>query len=291
MLKFIFTVGLPGSGKTTYCKKISRTGIRNLYFDADNYEGTITDLTDELKDKFEKYVNYSYDYFIYVDGMFISEDIQKEVVEAFRKNSRFTTKFIIFLASTSVLLYNDNLRVISGEREKNSAITINNSRVDINYINQNKLCQSTINVQKFDYFTIFYEGVSSDFYEGSDNGCINSEKWSTGGTYGTCWDEHGPTPVDADCEGRIDRTDFHDLFVVLDKLYNTKVDENIAEFYDDLFDTDTDYEDDYYGGCQNSEFRTVSIERLVRRYHNLEHEIEEDFDYDLIKLEYPQLFI
>ena len=291
-LTFIFPVGLPGSGKTTYLKNLAtNVSMWNTveYFDADKGFSSIDELVNALDKKYNKKYPTDYSPIILVDGLFISNEVHKKIIESIDKKIKYASrKFIVFNGDKETLLFNDAKRFNSGERAKNTAISIKNLKMETNYIRENKLIKEEIKVEKFNY--LYNLRKSLDVGD-----IISSSQWSTGGTYGTCWDEDGPTEVYPDEPLKINRHDFWELFSVLDKLYKFKSEKEvdlISYIYEDLADIEEEDESDYYGGCQTHDRYKIYTSEIIRLFHKDKYGIEgEDFNSAYIEENFPEIFI
>jgi hypothetical protein len=301
MLYLEFPVGLPGSGKTTQYHKNSKYYLTYEYFDADHYNGTINDLITELN--LEYNISSEKDMYIYVDGLFLDSKVHKKIVESCKKfNNDY--KFRIFRGSIPDLIHNDKLRVQSGKREKTSHIIIQNRTLDTQYLLKNDLIQEVRQVSRYGFiYDTKVEMVENCYVSSKDSIC--SEKWSNGGTYGTCWDDDGPREVSAEPEGGFNKSDYEDLFKVLEFLYKKYSAELInlssmeigtflyskVHFYTHLAETSESEESDYYGGCQFYAHWHIDPSSLVKEYFQLNFGVSRDYDYSEIQIDFPEYFI
>jgi len=122
-------------------------------------------------------------------------------------------------------------------------------------------------------------------------GDISSEDYiRDGSTYGTCWDDNGPT------EEQADYFEFHPT-LLMDKMKPLfdffgidGYELNLDEHQDFLFDEYETEEGDYYGGCSLRVRYDLNNENLVRLI------VSKKFGYDNITKEefeekHPELFL
>lgn len=114
-----------------------------------------------------------------------------------------------------------------------------------------------------------------------------SARWADGGTYGTCWDENGPSDCSHDTP--TDQFTFYEYDYVLEKFFD-EVNDIIRERYKNCLIEDEESETDYYGGCAEYGILYFNTEGLIRDI------LEDLYGYknmsiDEAKYELPELFL
>jgi len=287
-------VGLPGSGKSTYIDNKLLNNKRNVKIDADNADfNSIDDLVTLVNN-----INRTspQGMFTYIDGLFLSNVIQEKLYNKLVPKgllyNAFDVRFILFEGSNETLLYNDNLRVQGGEREKNSAVTIRNAVLQTTFLKTKTY--ERIEVAKYDYLKKYEMAICSEL---GINETLRSTNWTTGGTYGTCWDDDGPTEVSPDSPINIfDTYDFSDFTKLVEYLHRTEklslgnIEDKYGEKY--LYIMMTDYEDesDYYGGCQSYENYYTNVSDVLEVYYREVHGVLE-YNSEYIELNHTELLV
>ena len=93
------------------------------------------------------------------------------------------------------------------------------------------------------------------------------ETWSLGGTYGTCWDEDGPSEISA--QEPLDELNYEDYELVIKKLWGSIPDEIFQkklDQYKEVLDYTEDSESDYYGGCEENSTISFNTTELINMY-------------------------
>lgn len=233
MDKLIITVGLPGSGKTTWSKEQARQNKKIKHIDIDYHmfeDDNYTDIEDEQERfikilKEEQDSNYQANI---IDGLFLNtQDIIKILL-----NISYLPDEILEIhywnENRELCLYNDR-----GRREKDSKITIDNfklEKIDIQEI-KDTLCKHVDEMEKiyhwretcydFDIVIVEHEVeekpewlIFTDEYDidMDENNEIVSETWKVGGTW---WSYTG---AEGDIEPESQPSSFRKLDEILDEL-------------------------------------------------------------------------
>lgn len=239
--------GLPGSGKTTFVK-----GKRHV-IDFDTINKNLREAKPELSGaerllialKGTVYYKTTISSEHYYDGLFTNQSQYEILVEYIEKN--FKNRDIIFhfwKENREACLWNDR-----GRRELSSAATIKNcllEKPDIKALS--KIHQRTFLVEhevimksKKDLWLdeVVWEG--SEYWSGRTN--MDSDSWSLGGTWGSCWDDtlHSCSPD----EPLASFKEFDDLMI--------RICPNIGfmqykVIYNNSVSMRTSSDHDYYGG-------------------------------------------
>lgn len=269
-ITFNIMMGLPGSGKTHYCKNqhdFNNYDVEYIYIDLDEHMKETSDVGEILWDEFNKkclteqryyYENKKRD--VYIDGLILNKDILKKIICAcitYTNDSSYTStvSFVIHMwdDDRKVCIHNDKYRVESGQRTESSEITIRNIVYESIFKRDIENIISSITEQTYPIHIINHEvyKVSSyntilEPYKNDNHGkeFLVSNTWSGGGTAGSCWSD-GLTTISADPIPEF--TEFDDMllnicpnisFLQYKKLYNSCV---IVDEYQ---------ERDYYGGSE-----------------------------------------
>ena len=112
-----------------------------------------------------------------------------------------------------------------------------------------------------------------------------SENWSKGGTYGTCWDENGPSTLSE--EDPISITDFYEFVNTLALISNNTA--NPLDYESCIEEVQED-EADYYGGCAYYGFYVFNTDILIKSYLVNTYGIT-NFSKTYVEKNYPELLI
>jgi len=260
-------VGLPGSGKTFFAKKRVKT-LNYFYVDGDQFlNNPIEKLIDYIKSEENKHTK------IIVDGLFLTRKIQQIFIDAFSDNgNNGKIIFTYFSPDREACLYNDKKR----NREINAEITIKNAKIERP---NPSFLHEVITVKKFNYVNDIMEEIKIKDFE------IQSERWCTGGTYGTCWDEdEGPTELG---EEEALPYDSCSAYTKILQYYFSNW-ENYIEKYSFCLDEITEDEADYYGGCAHYSLWDLDADILIR---NIVYDLYGVENIEKIKETHPELFL
>jgi hypothetical protein len=260
-------IGLPGSGKTTFLKS-----CHGLYFDGDSYN-SLEDLADDVNHKTAKND-------VYIDGLFLTEKVREEF-ELYLYTSNIT--YLYWEPNREACLYNDSQR----DRPLTSAVTIRNAVIE--KPTRGKII--TMPTKKYDGVTALLEHFQLTGLYGDD--VYYSEEWSNGGTYGTCWDEDGPSEVSAGTP--LDPIAIFDDYPSGQYLNEFKERtgfdlSTLTTTNPDIFYEKDCSESDYYGGHEYRERWEVKAYDLVAAYLSHHYNIT-DISHDEIREKLPELFI
>lgn len=260
-MKLLFTVGLPGSGKTTCLENLRKDyencGESVLIIDGDSFDD-LNKLLDYVETivKFNEYDN------VYVDGLFNDKILQNKIATKYRYIvERFG--FIYFIPNIENCLFNDNLR----DREKKSRILIKNMKVDKP---DNELIYTTKEVKKYNIIKIMSENLDEKGIFISDNGEINGETISLGGDWKDCWDRGGT--IEADDVTELCYETFPLYYDLCDIL---KID---PDTYDYIVEEDEWCETDWYGGSYDEMSYKININYLLEKVFEDKCFLNEDYD-------------
>ena len=129
MKKFIITMGLPGSGKTSWCKKEKEKHIDCQYIDVDYYIKNSMYSGSE-KERLEKMLLDKLDYrnnVIILDGLFTIEDDIKFIIDNLQQDKirQFDIEIHFWEENRKACLWNDRYR-----RDQTSTFSINNLKLE-----------------------------------------------------------------------------------------------------------------------------------------------------------------
>jgi len=255
--KLILPIGLPGSGKT-YLGSQMCNNFSYRHFDADYYfkNGVgLDEILERVKDELEFHENG-----LYLDGLFTTEKVINKILDLKIDNKMLNIEVIYWSAfdnDRENCIKNDNLR----NRDKSSYQTIIGSpKPFCPSENDDRVSKLTIReVKSYDYLDILVDEV--DVYD------TRSSEYTTGGTYGTCWDEDGPSEYSVDYDD-----DDYDLlteysFRNILKLFDLEVEELSEETIQkckNIVNEHSDSELDYYGGCREFDYYEYDLKDMIR---------------------------
>jgi hypothetical protein len=186
------TVGLPGSGKTTWAKKSSSISYnRHNYLDCDLIKST-----NDLLERIENYITSKQD--LYIDGLFLNNKIIETIIEFCENNKNKIGIFYIHYWEPDIeaCLWNDKYR-----RAINSKITIKNAKIDFNYKELKDKFKGktkfaidiqTHEIMKTPKWKKFATKLGYSFYTlNGESPEFRCESWSNGGTWRDCWGSSG----------------------------------------------------------------------------------------------------
>lgn len=285
--------GLPGSGKTTFietkfkefCKKSPLREYVRIDVDklrTDDYwkyptvynlprEEFREKIKDELSRSLVTYEGHIISDGIIVDGLFLTNqmiiDAIEDSIEVF-KNKELDLQFVIdsWNENRKACRINDIIR----DRYHYAAVSIRRApfeRVDIERIKSLfpnytiGLCKHTV-YEPTPKETFFARGLVS--VKNSDK-IISSDTWSGGGDYRCCWDNYShPIYPDEDPDR------FYELDEFLRRVGVTLTQKDYEHVFYCLVQTETNYDYDCYGGCEERRWYEINIDSLydfLREHH------------------------
>lgn len=267
-MKYIITVGLPGSGKSTWAKNYRLSNVEKSY-NGNKYRTQIIDCDLYFKqykrtfDSLEEYIYSEIDNIykpnineIIIDGLFTTND---DVIRI------LNNIFELLNIGDEILIcqwYEDREQCIKNDlyrRDINSNVTINNIKyedIDIEKIRNNvgriEVEKQYIEVYRKPNYLIFADKYKINY---DSEGKFTSDTWSGGGTWGNCWGDSGSI-------GPSEPEDFDEFDELLENvcpnisfLQYKKIKSDCVEldYYDDY---------DYYGGSETRNFYVCDVENL-----------------------------
>lgn len=267
-------VGLPGSGKTYYAKE---QGVRPdtifadsrkekpRYICTDKEYCTFRPISDIIHDReFGLWImqrNHNWEHWI-IDGLFLTNDIQHQVVEALNSeiikyvnDIKLKIRFVYFKEGREACLHNDQMR----NREKLANITIEHA--DYEKPNIETLQKD---FPKFEFELLEKEVHKMNIFESkflTKASCYNDQElrsdiWCLGGTWGNCWGDSGH--VDADKQP----TDFKEFDDLLTELCPNITLLQYKKLYNSLVSIEIEEEHDYYGGSTENTYYKCNLKDL-----------------------------
>ncbi len=262
----IVPVGLPGSGKTTYGQSIAGDGVEVIDFDELSKKYSLIEALQKVD-----WNTMDSDKDFYLDGLFITEEVQEEIA-----NNFYDIKWLYFDTPRDECIKRDRNRVKSEGREKSSEAIIENA-----YIRRPEY-----------YYTVKDNELKLTYAEylldTLDMERITYEEWSDGGTYGTCWDEDGPSELSADTP--VPAVEVAEVQRLLQEYECYPLSPVLDNTIQDLATFDDAGEGDYYGGFEEKTRMTLDLSRvleaiLLYRYNMEPCSLEE------AKISHPEMFL
>ena len=258
-------MGLPGSGKTTWRKRNENKcwGYNWYSIDCDDYLITndgkfrlYNTIIDVIENKFE----INPDKFMCIDGLIttneqvneiinlINKKVRKKVRKKFMNIDDFRIVIHHWRENRDNCLYNDKYR-----RNKSCKASIMNLPLeDPNGFN----FKSDIEV-KIEYHDV----VKKTIYEGEfepisrDDNTIRSNTWCTGGDWADCWGNGGSCEIENPVE-------FTELDNLLERICPNLTYLQYKKIERECVEVDTDFNSDYYGGCQQDSYYKCDLKKL-----------------------------
>lgn len=267
-MKYIITVGLPGSGKSTWCEKYRESKSTRVAFSCNRYDTTIIECDNYYQREYKLYdclEEYVYDKIcplrfreintILIDGLFTTTtDITKllSYISPDLFNSEDELVIMQWEENREQCVLNDLYR-----RNNDSKITINNlpyEDIDLEKI------RDVVNIKvSKEYKSVFKKPnylIFADKYNlYLQQGYLCSNTWSGGGTWGNCWGGSGTIYAEDPCE-------FTELDELLEKVCPSITFLQYKKITNACIETDEYYDSDYYGGSQIIHYYKCDLEHL-----------------------------
>ena len=280
MIKEInITYGLPASGKTRWSKEqisnyYNNNVIYHLEMDGHLYgrdsEGMniVLNSQKEFEKRVKESIIYKLGYIqhrsnstkcsLIIDGLFMTNDSLIKMIKSIKsiKNHYKTSMFIRiinFVGDRETSVWNDKGRLDRFGEHKNAKVTIENGikeELDIELLKSehDNIEVSHVKAVKKPLLKNFIYDDGNDYTPDE----LESDTWSTGGTWRNCYDSGG----DIESEEP----------VFMETLNNLLVKCNAVHLYDDIIDNiaieHDDNESDYYGGCRYFSWYVINIKGL-----------------------------
>lgn len=232
--KIHVTVGIPGSGKTSWAKSqsVQKTGFRNNEVKIWHFDQLLTrrrNVDQVLEEIFDSVNHYKKIKEHILDGLFLTQDIQAKIVSFF-KDKDLEIVFHYWEPDIEACLWNDRYR-----RDINSSITISNVIIDRPIKSDRVKVENHITKRKSLY------QMFKDKYKLEDE--LKSDEWSMGGTYGNCYDSE-LRPVSGD----VPISSFEQFDNLMEEICTNMTFLQYKKIYNHCVTSDTRSEGDYYGG-------------------------------------------
>ena len=267
-MKYIITVGLPGSGKSTWAKNYRLSNVENSY-NVNKYRIQIIDCDLYFKqykrtfDSLEEYIYSEIDNIykpnineIIIDGLFTTND---DVIRI------LNNIFELLNIGDEILIcqwYEDREQCIKNDlyrRDIDSNVTINNIKyedIDIEKIRNNvggiEVKKQYIEVYRKPNYLIFADKYKINY---DSEGKFTSDTWSGGGTWGNCWGDSGSI-------GSSEPEDFDEFDELLENVCPNISFLQYKKIKSDCVELDYYVDYDYYGGSETRNFYVCDVENL-----------------------------
>ena len=270
-------VGLPGSGKTHYAEEhgahvdeywngtTTSKDVSYVNFDFKDYKGK--SIKKVLGERFIHIINDDHAYIVknhntdhwIMDGLFLTNEVQKELVSAIVNNKCINRpikiQFVYYKEDRETCLFNDQNR----GREQLANITISNATYE----------KPNIEALKVDFPNIEFTIIEKEIYKMNLYDCkfkihghyadkdkMRSERWTTGGSWGSWTGESGtisPEPQP---------TVFQEFDDLIESLCPNITYLQYKKLYGQCVTIEEESESDYYGGTQYYSYFECDLKKL-----------------------------
>jgi len=263
-MKVLILMGLPGSGKTTYANEVKKNDTSHVH---------IINLDQLLKEhkktsirglsKLDYYGGYVTNVYV-IDGLIhTNEQLLDTVNKVVKNEGLINIEVHYWKENRRQCLINDMYR-----RDMSCITSIKHLPLDIPDLEQLRNIFPNIVICKHDVPIKPNWLLFNDKYCLGctlDNPYFKSDSWSTGGSYGNCWNDNIVS-----FDGDIPLTEFKqfdDLIENIDKHISFKT---YKEIYNHCVSIGTTHESDYYGGVgSNYAFFQCNVELLYEKLSKL----------------------
>ena len=264
------TMGLPGCGKTSWAKELSKNneshwnrGEKPYHIEYDeiresNY-GTKRTVIEQFKDRIQHIVK---NYETIADSFISNTDGVISILEMI--DLRYIENLTIhyWIPDKEACLWNDR-----GRRTEKAEITINNALIKfpdkqkIEAYLSGKKANVKIEIKKHtterkpDWKVFFDENVK-DIASLDEDGYIRSESWSLGGSWADCWGNNGSV------SGEAQLSSFQEFDSILEKVCPNIGFLQYKNIYNQCVETGEKSEGDYYGGSVSYAYYKANLKNL-----------------------------
>ena len=270
-IKLEILMGLPGSGKTTFAQEKNKHGVCVVDLDKTKerlcYRKNLT-LSSAVREGVSL-SGCSYFDCILVDGLLLTQDDVVEVISGLRACYN--------ISSITIHRWNEDretcLKNDGGRREVKSATTILHAQYDDidveklreqlgGYAEAISVKRHTVQLKE-DWYR-FFKGVIGYV----DDGKLRSEKWCTGGSYGSCW-SNTLSPVSGE-----EPLEFDALDNLLEEIAPNITFLHYKKLRNECVKTEESYDRDYYGGGTHYLNWVCDLQQLYETLQSLGYSVQ-----------------
>lgn len=271
-----FLVGLPGSGKTTFSKEFEhkqKGKAKRIDFDTtfklrEWNKASVSEKHRIIRNTVESEIRYRVPDTLVMDGLFLThKDIVETVIALRPMFSHINLVIHQWNEDRETCVKNDG-----GRREEDSTNTIMHAKFEqisparLEAMFQSNNCEN-VGVATIKHHTVQLKPSWERYFRGKtyvwEDGKMRSEKWCTGGTYGSCWSDK-LSPVSGE-----QQPDFEKLDELLSEICPNITFLQYKKIMRECVDIEESYESDYYGGGCNYSRYVCDMEKLYVCLENM----------------------
>lgn len=261
------TMGLPGSGKTSWSRKFDKSNNDNVYNSSQCIEmdklGATSSKT--IRERvIEHILAYSRYEHVIVDSFMSSSEQLKGLLNDVIPKAPYTEVIVHYWEpNVEACLWNDR-----GRRDQSSSTSIKNAtleKVDPEEISAHikTLSEREIKVKLETHITtmkpdweVFYEEVCKEIAWKNDKGEICSSSWCLGGDWVDCWGSRGGVSAEST------PATFREFDEIIEKVCPEISFMKYKKLWNSLVSTEEFGKSDFYGGHTNNAYFCFKVEKL-----------------------------